>query len=178
VTTRLSHALTDDERLGVVVTEPGPSYAWSAATRFALLGHVVVVGAPQITTAELAATQLRNQGAAAFGAQLDLDDWASINAFASSAAYLAGPVDVLIITAAPTTAPSCPYTPDAGNHSMGTQHLAALLLDTKPQRPQPDLLVVRFTSDPAQPRPGAGAAALTNTWHHPGRQIVERLQGH
>lgn len=153
-------APTDDERLGVVLTEPGTGPAWAATMRFALAGHFVVIGAPTIAVAEQAAKALRNHGAAAFGVQLDLTDWASINAFARNAAYLAGPVDVLIDASSATPIPSCPDTSELCSHSVATQHLAARLLDTKPQRPQPDLLIVRYRHDPDQAGPEVNSSAV------------------
>lgn len=129
-----------DERLGVVLTDSGPGAALDTARRFALFGHTVVIGARLAADAEQAARVLRGRGTATFGVYLDLTDLSSVNAFATSAAYLAGPIDVMIVGGPVTTAAIS----DDQGYSLGVQHLAAQLLCATPRRHDADLLVVAY----------------------------------
>lgn len=136
-----------DERLGVVLTGCGPGAALDSARRFALFGHVVVIGAPRIADAEDAARLLRRGGGAVFGARLDLTDLSSVNAFATSAPYLAGPIDVMIVDGPGASAAI------ADERSLGVQHLAAQLLSATPRRQDADLLIVTYEGNPATDPP-------------------------
>lgn len=132
-----------------MLIDPAPGAALDSARRFALFGHVVVIGASRMADAEQAARMLRRGGGAAFGAHLDLTDPSSVNAFAPTAAYLAGPIDVMIV--------GSPIAPAAvsGNEecSLGIQHLAAQLLSATPRRQDADLLVVSYGRGPAADPP-------------------------
>ncbi|WP_019927209.1 hypothetical protein [Nocardia sp. BMG111209] len=145
---------TDDDRFGVVVAATGPGQVWHAVTQLAVAGHVIVVGMPRLEDAEDAVAQLHDLGADAFGARLELTDPASVNAFSETAAWLAGPVEVLIHDAG-TTLDRRPT-----ERALGLRHLTSQLIFGTPHSAFHDLLVVGFDTEPAGGAPVFDSASM------------------
>ncbi|WP_019926611.1 hypothetical protein [Nocardia sp. BMG111209] len=143
-----------DNHFGVVVAATGPGQVWNAVTQLAFAGHVIVVGMPRLEDAEDAVAELHDLGADAFGTRLELTDPASVNAFSETAAWLAGPVEVLIHDAG-TTLDRRPT-----ERALGLQHLTSQLIFGTPHSVHHDLLVVGFDTEPAGGAPVFDSASM------------------
>lgn len=135
----------DDEQLGVVVLAERPGIAAETAARFALAGHLVVIGARGNSFAGTEAQRLRARGAGVFTSALDVSDCLSVSDFAATTLYLVGRVDCLIL-GPELTSGRC----RGETGLVGIQHLAAQLVYRGARGGYEDLTVITFTPQQGQ----------------------------
>jgi NADP-dependent 3-hydroxy acid dehydrogenase YdfG len=153
----------DTPRRAVVVTGASSGIGRATAKRLAEAGHLVVLGARRTEVCEKVASQLREEGATAFAAHLDLADTGSIDKFVEAANYLVGTVDVLVSNAG-AARPLASTTADAATmrsifevNMLGAQHLTAQLIPAMIDQGGGDLVFVSSEVVGEQPRPRMAA---------------------
>jgi short-subunit dehydrogenase len=142
-----------------VVTGASSGIGEASARLLAAIGHPVVLGARRVEVCERIATEIRGAGGTAHAAPLDLEDDASIGAFAKQAVELAGPIEVLVSNAG-LVLPGDVLGSDRASlerhlavNLVGTRALAQILGSAMVERRRGDLVFVG--SDVVRaPRPG------------------------
>lgn len=157
---------TDGEertRRAVVVTGASSGIGLATAKRLARAGHLVVLAARRTEVCEKIASRLREEGATAFAAHLDLADTCSIDKFVEAANYLVGTVDVLVSNAG-AARPLLSTSADLATmrnifdiNMLGAQHLTAQLLPAMIDKGGGDLVYVSSEVVGERPRPRMAA---------------------
>lgn len=146
-----------------IVTGASSGIGRATAERLAHAGHPVVMGARRVEDCEMLAKQLREQGATAFAAPLDVADTRSIDRFVEQATNLVGPIDILVSNAgqsqplAATSADSAALKTVFDVNVVGAQYLTALLTPSMVERGSGDLLFVSSEVVGKGPRPHMAA---------------------
>jgi NADP-dependent 3-hydroxy acid dehydrogenase YdfG len=129
-----------------VITEASSPVALATAARLAIGGDLVLMGTRRTDICERLATRLRDDGAAAFAAHLDLADPPSIDRFVQSADYLIGAIDVLVTAAGLATGRVERGGEGRGHRRdgcwVGAQHLVAQIVPRMIENRRGDVVLI------------------------------------